>query len=177
MADLNEEALKTAIESLPGGPEKHIATRVDVRNEDSVNDWIEKTVQRFGKLDGAVNMAGVLGPSVPTTELSREQLEFVFSVNVFGVFNCMKAQLKVMKRGSIVSKYLDLVMCDLFKGCQTDNLTLRYPRLVLLVRSPCQIALHIAPARLPSLLSRNQLPKKTEMSVSTVLLQVSGEYF
>lgn len=115
MADLNDEALKTAIESLPGGHEKHIATRVDVRNEDSVNDWIEKTVQRFGKLDGAVNMAGVLGPSVPTTELSKEQLEFVFSVNVFGVFNCMKAQLKVMKSGSIVREFLSFVMCQFSK--------------------------------------------------------------
>lgn len=114
MADLNDEALKTAIESLPGGHEKHIATRVDVRNEDSVNDWIEKTVQRFGKLDGAVNMAGVLGPSVPTTELSKEQLEFVFSINVFGVFNCMKAQLKVMKSGSIVRDFLSFVMCQFF---------------------------------------------------------------
>ncbi|CAG8161159.1 unnamed protein product [Penicillium salamii] len=103
MADLNEEALKTAIDTLPGGHERHIAIRVDVRNETSVDSWIEKTVQRFDKLDGAVNMAGVLGPSVPTTELTKEQLEFVFSVNVFGVFNCMRAQLRVMKSGSIVS--------------------------------------------------------------------------
>ncbi|CAG8927949.1 unnamed protein product [Penicillium salamii] len=103
MADLNEEALKTAIDTLPGGHERHIAIRVDVRNETSVDSWIEKTVQRFGKLDGAVNMAGVLGPSVPTTELTKEQLEFVFSVNVFGVFNCLRAQLRVMKSGSIVS--------------------------------------------------------------------------
>ncbi|CAG8197715.1 unnamed protein product [Penicillium olsonii] len=103
MADLNEEALNTAIATLPGSHQKHIATRVDVRNEASVDSWIEKTVQRFGKVDGAVNMAGVLGPSVLATELTREQLEFVFSVNVFGVFNCLRAQLKVMKSGSIVS--------------------------------------------------------------------------
>ena len=110
MADLNEEALNTAIATLPGSHEKHIATRVDVRNEASVDSWIEKTVQRFGKVDGAVNMAGVLGPSVPATELTREQLELVFSVNVFGVFNCLRAQLKVMKSGSIVCDILIQMM-------------------------------------------------------------------
>lgn len=143
MADLNEEALKTAIDTLPGGHERHIAIRVDVRNETSVDSWIEKTVQRFGKLDGAVNMAGVLGPSVPTTELTKEQLEFVFSVNVFGVFNCLRAQLRVMKSGSIVRFILiQMTVVDCANG-----VNLRFLRLVLLAKSLCQTAQHTVPAR------------------------------
>ncbi|CAI7607229.1 unnamed protein product [Penicillium manginii] len=103
LADLNEEALKVAIKSLPGGHEKHILTRVDVRDEGLVDAWIEKTMYRYGRLDGAVNMAGVLGPSASVTELTKKRFEFVLSVNVSGVFNCLHAQLKVMKKGSIVS--------------------------------------------------------------------------
>lgn len=104
LADLNEAALKKAIESLPGSHEKHLVVPVDVRKIASVDAWIERTVQHFGKLDGAVNMAGVLGPTgAPVTDITDEQLNLVLSVNVNGVFNCLHAQLKVIKTGSIVS--------------------------------------------------------------------------
>lgn len=103
LADQNETALQSVLEKLPGGSEKHSAHLVDVRDEASVGSWIEKTVQRHGKLDGAVNMAGVLGKSGAITDLSSEQFDFVFSVNARGVFNCLRAQLEVMKAGSIVS--------------------------------------------------------------------------
>ncbi|KAF5012215.1 hypothetical protein FDECE_1731 [Fusarium decemcellulare] len=103
LADVNETALKKAIDSLPGSPEKYLAVAVDVRKSASVDAWIEKTVQHFGKLDAAVNMAGVLGPSGPLTDITDEQLNFVFSVNANGVFNCLRAQLKAIKTGSIVS--------------------------------------------------------------------------
>lgn len=102
LADQNEAALQAVVEKLPGGSEKHSAHFVDVRDESSVDLWIEKTVQRHGKIDGAVNMAGVLGKSGSITDLSSEQFDFVFSVNTRGVFNCLRAQLKVMKTGSIV---------------------------------------------------------------------------
>lgn len=107
LADLNEEALEVAIKSLPGGREKHIFTRVDVRDDGLVDAWIEKTMYRYGRLDGAVNMAGVLGPSASVTELTKKKFEFVLSVNVSGVFNCLNAQLKVMKKGSIVGHSSD----------------------------------------------------------------------
>ncbi|OJJ42153.1 hypothetical protein ASPZODRAFT_125997 [Penicilliopsis zonata CBS 506.65] len=103
LADLNETALTAALTSLPGGEDRHLATRVDVRDSASVDAWIEKTVQRFGQLDGAVNMAGVLGPTGPTTGVTDQQFDFVFAVNVTGVFNCLRAQLRVIKSGSIVS--------------------------------------------------------------------------
>ncbi|KAH7009504.1 dehydrogenase with different specificitie [Ilyonectria destructans] len=103
LADLQEAALKTAVEALPGGTTKHLATVVDVRDGASVDSWIDKTIQKFRKLDGAVNMAGVLGPSAPLTEVSDNQLDLVLSVNVVGVFNCLRAQLKAMTAGSIVS--------------------------------------------------------------------------
>jgi NAD(P)-dependent dehydrogenase (short-subunit alcohol dehydrogenase family) len=39
-----------------------LTTAVDVRSSDSVNQWIQKTVEKFGRLDGAANIAGVIGP-------------------------------------------------------------------------------------------------------------------
>jgi NAD(P)-dependent dehydrogenase (short-subunit alcohol dehydrogenase family) len=102
LADLNETALSAASESLAGGTNRHLSMPVDVRSSASVDEWIDKTVQRFGRLDGAVNMAGVLGPSSPITDITNDQMDFVLSVNLNGVFNCLRAQLGVMESGSIV---------------------------------------------------------------------------
>ncbi|CAK7231779.1 hypothetical protein SBRCBS47491_008045 [Sporothrix bragantina] len=104
LADLNEKALTETLASLPGGPDKHLATVVDVAKSDSVDTWVKKTVAKFGQLDGAVNMAGILGPSGPVTDVSSAQFAQVLDVNVLGVFHCLHAQLPAMgPKGSIVS--------------------------------------------------------------------------
>lgn len=75
LADINEEALRTAVQSLPNSS-KHISTVVDVRSSKSVDDWIQSTVQKLGKLDGAVNMAGVITPATPIVEETDEHWDF-----------------------------------------------------------------------------------------------------
>lgn len=106
LADLNEEGLKTAISSLPRS-EEHMYTAIDVRKSESVNSWIESTVQKLGKLDGAVNMAGIITAGCPITEMTDESWNFNFDVNARGVFFCLRAQLKAMKSGgSIVSGHV-----------------------------------------------------------------------
>lgn len=101
LADINEEAVKAATESLTGS-DKHIAAVVDVRSSQSVNAWIESTVQKLGKLDGAVNMAGVITPATAITQETDERWEFAFSVNTQGVFYCLRAQLKAMAAGGSI---------------------------------------------------------------------------
>ncbi|KAF5598389.1 short-chain dehydrogenase reductase SDR [Fusarium pseudocircinatum] len=103
LADLNEVVLRKVISTLPGGIEKHLGVAVDVRDAASVEAWIDKTVEKFGKLDGAVNMAGVLGPShTSILDTAEKDLNFVMSVNVNGVFNCLKSQIKALKQGGAI---------------------------------------------------------------------------
>jgi NAD(P)-dependent dehydrogenase (short-subunit alcohol dehydrogenase family) len=103
LADINERALEDAIQSLPNS-DKHMSTVIDVRNSKSVDGWIQSTVDKLGKLDGAVNMAGVITPAAPITEETDDNWDFTFAVNTRGVFFCLRAQLKAMKAGgSIVS--------------------------------------------------------------------------
>ncbi|KAJ5735966.1 uncharacterized protein N7483_001091 [Penicillium malachiteum] len=102
LADINEAAVKNAQESLPG--QNHIYTVVDIRHSQNVDAWIDSTVEKLGKLDGAVNMAGIISPAQPITEISDETWDFIFAVNTRGVFFCLRAQLRAMKAGaSIVS--------------------------------------------------------------------------
>lgn len=103
LADLNEEGLKAATQSLKDS-DKHIYTVLDVRKSQSVNSWIETTVQKLGKLDGAVNMAGIIANATPVAEVKDEDWDFTFAVNTRGVFFCIRAELGAMANGgSIVS--------------------------------------------------------------------------
>ncbi|KAJ0122978.1 short chain dehydrogenase reductase protein [Diaporthe amygdali] len=90
LADINQDGLKEAVRSLENS-EKHIYTVVDVRNSQSVDAWITSTVAKFGRLDGAVNMAGVITPATPITEVRDEDWNFSFDVNARGVFYCVSA--------------------------------------------------------------------------------------
>ncbi|KAJ5438047.1 uncharacterized protein N7458_009045 [Penicillium daleae] len=103
LADINEAALQTAIDSLTAS-DQHLYTVVDVRDSSQVDSWIQSTVQKFGKIDGAVNMAGVISPATPITETTDATWDFNFAVNSTGLFYCLRAQLRAMgARGSVVN--------------------------------------------------------------------------
>lgn len=101
MADKNEKGLQETLKQLEG--EGHMCTGVDVRNSEQVDGWINTAVKKLGRLDGAVNFAGV-GHPVRLVDQTNEQWDFVMDINAKGVFYCLRAQLRKMKAGaSIVS--------------------------------------------------------------------------
>src|SRR6266481_6076950 len=80
--------------------------RSDVRHEDDVRGLVDKTVERFGRLDVAVNTAGTEGKPGPVTEQSAESYAATFDTNVLGTLLSMKHELRVMLAqgsGSIVN--------------------------------------------------------------------------
>jgi NAD(P)-dependent dehydrogenase (short-subunit alcohol dehydrogenase family) len=80
--------------------------RADVRHENDVQNLVDKTVARFGRLDVAVNNAGTEGKPGPVTEQTAESYAATFDTNVLGVLLSMKHELRVMQAqgsGSIVN--------------------------------------------------------------------------
>jgi NAD(P)-dependent dehydrogenase (short-subunit alcohol dehydrogenase family) len=80
--------------------------RADVRHESDVQNLVDKTVARFGRLDVAVNNAGTEGKPGPLTEQTAESYAATFDTNVLGVIMSMKHELRVMQAqgsGSIVN--------------------------------------------------------------------------
>ena len=78
----------------------------DVRQEKDLEMLIKRTVERFGRLDIAVNNAGTEGKPGPVTGQTAESYASVFDTNVLGVLLSMKHELLVMKAqgyGSIVN--------------------------------------------------------------------------
>ena len=101
----DEEGKKLAAEMRRLGGEAEFV-RADVRHEEEVRKLIDKTVERFGRLDVAVNNAGTEGKSGPVTEQTAENYAATFDTNVLGVLLSMKHEMRVMQAqgsGSIVN--------------------------------------------------------------------------
>ena len=64
LADVNSTALANAVKLLDGELHHHMHSTVDVTQANAVNEWIEATKSRFGRLDGAVNMAGIINVGI-----------------------------------------------------------------------------------------------------------------
>jgi NAD(P)-dependent dehydrogenase (short-subunit alcohol dehydrogenase family) len=101
----DEEGRKLVTEIRKKGAEAEFV-RPDVRREEDVRNLIDKTVERYGRLDVAVNAAGTEGVPGPMTEQTAESYAATFDTNVLGTLLCMKQELRVMlpqKNGSIVN--------------------------------------------------------------------------
>src|SRR5580698_127064 len=80
--------------------------RADVRHEDDVRALVDKTIERFGRLDVAVNNAGTEGKTGPITEQSPESYMATFDTNVLGTILSLKHEMRVMlaqRHGAIVN--------------------------------------------------------------------------
>jgi len=70
--------------------------RADVRHEAEVRSLVEQTVERFGRIDVAINNAGTEGQLGPITEQSEDNYRATFDSNVLGVLLAMKHEMRVM---------------------------------------------------------------------------------
>ena len=80
--------------------------RCNVTDEDAVEALVAEAVRIGGKLDGAANCAGVDQGIVPLADMERALWDRTISINLTGVFFCMKHQIRAMLKsggGSIVN--------------------------------------------------------------------------
>lgn len=83
-----------------------VFVQADVRHEESVRHLVDRTVERFGRLDIAINNAGAEGQPGPITEQTPESYAAAFDTNVLGVLLSLKHELRVMQAqgsGSIIN--------------------------------------------------------------------------
>ncbi|SCW86846.1 SDR family oxidoreductase [Ancylobacter rudongensis] len=80
--------------------------RSDVRVESEVEEMVAKTVERFGRLDCAVNNAAIVR-FAPIVEETGESFDLHVDTNLRGVFHCLKYEIRQMLKnggGAIVNQ-------------------------------------------------------------------------
>ena len=128
LADLEENAVRSAAEELLTAGHKAIALPCDVADEANVAAMVEQTVSTFGRLDVASDNAGVQSPAVETADASGEQFDRVNAINLRGVWNCMKYEVEAPRRYAqetvlprVLTSPAILLIADLFHPI--DDLT------------------------------------------------------
>jgi NAD(P)-dependent dehydrogenase (short-subunit alcohol dehydrogenase family) len=105
VSDLSKEGIEGTVALINGIGGQSIAIQGDVTKEEDVANMVARTVSAFGRIDCAYNNAGVAGRSVgPPGErihqLSEASVAKMFSVNLMGVFLCLKHEIaQMLKQG------------------------------------------------------------------------------
>lgn len=105
LGDLDLEAAEeTARQVAAIGGEAH-ATRCDVSRPEEAEALVREAAARLGRLDCAVNNAGIEASQESTARLPVETWERTIAINLSGVFYCMRAELAAMRAsgGAIVN--------------------------------------------------------------------------
>ncbi|OQU97766.1 hypothetical protein CLAIMM_03651 [Cladophialophora immunda] len=106
LIDMDLKALEEVAETIRAKHKTDVmTTRVNVTSSEQVDDWIASTVKHFGKLSGAVNLAGTLGKEMglkAAHEVSDEDFDFVMAINVRGVMACQRAQIRSIEDGGSI---------------------------------------------------------------------------
>lgn len=99
--DEHEDAINTKnyIENLS---RKCLLLSGDIRDEQFCHHIVEEAIKTFNKIDILVNNAGVVYPQENIEDISYEQLQTTFQVNVFAYFMMIKYCLPYLNPGSSI---------------------------------------------------------------------------
>lgn len=96
LADINVEGGAETVRLVQEARGEAIFVKADVSKAGEVEALIKQAVARFGRLDCALNNAGIDGQMGPTADCTEENWDQVLAVNLRGVWLCMKYQIPQM---------------------------------------------------------------------------------
>ncbi|MEM7811661.1 MAG: glucose 1-dehydrogenase [Planctomycetota bacterium] len=102
----NESSGNDVVDEVIAAGGQAVFQKTDVANPEDVRALVARAVSEFGRLDAALNNAGIDGDQVPLHEQDVEKAAKLLDVNVKGVFYAMKFEIEQMLKndgGSIVN--------------------------------------------------------------------------
>ena len=105
-AGRDEAGLDELVKEIEGSGGRASAYAVDITDSASVAGMVEAAATRYGRLDVALNAAGVFGAVAPLADYDEDTWDDVIAVNLKGVFLSMKHEIAYMRAhggGAIVN--------------------------------------------------------------------------
>jgi len=106
VSDINEEGGQKVVEQIKNNGGEAFFIKADTSSPEENEKLVTETVNHFGKLDIAVNNAGVGGPAQVTGEYPVDAWDKVIAINLSGVFYGLRYQIPAILAnggGSIVN--------------------------------------------------------------------------
>ncbi|MBU4140915.1 MAG: 3-oxoacyl-[acyl-carrier-protein] reductase [Candidatus Omnitrophica bacterium] len=105
IADINPQTLKEAEKEIASCGVEALALTVDVTDYTQVGQMVNKTLDKFKKIDILISNAGITADAL-LVRMKEEDWDRVLAVNLKGTFNCTKAVSRVMikqRSGKIIN--------------------------------------------------------------------------
>ena len=119
LTDINTNDIKIAEKEIIEDCGEHVNTaKIDVTDYNTVKNLIENIVSDHKRVDILVNSAGILRRNSMLESITDKEWDLVMSVNVKGIFNCIKAVLPEMKK----QKYGKILNLSSTAGRSTSEL-------------------------------------------------------
>jgi NAD(P)-dependent dehydrogenase (short-subunit alcohol dehydrogenase family) len=96
VVDIDGSAARTVADDVVSAGGEAVGIETDVSRSDRVAAMVDEVVARFGRLDIAFNNAGIDIEHEPLAKTTEEAFDKLMSVNVKGVWLCMKFEIKQM---------------------------------------------------------------------------------
>ncbi|MAX57784.1 MAG: hypothetical protein CL755_02925 [Chloroflexi bacterium] len=106
VADRNQAGAEETRELMEGNDQNSAVSRVDISRSSQVEQMVEDTVSKFGRLDGLVNGAAILIRTPPLVDVEDVDWDLTMDTNLKGTFYCCKYAIPAMLEhggGSIVN--------------------------------------------------------------------------
>ncbi|HLV98949.1 MAG TPA: glucose 1-dehydrogenase [Ktedonobacterales bacterium] len=99
LASRSEAELAALAEEIQASGGQALAVTTDVADAASVEALVKQAIDTYGKLDIAINNAGIAGGNRPLVETSEDTFDRVIAINLKGVFLSMKYEIPAMLAG------------------------------------------------------------------------------
>ncbi len=93
IADVDDDGARATVKAIDAD-DRVAVVHVDVTDEASVGEMVRLTVERFGRLDCACNVAGISPAPNAFVDVDHAEWQRVLDVDLTGVFLCMQAELR-----------------------------------------------------------------------------------
>lgn len=116
LAARRQEELESLVAEIEAGGGKATAIKTDVSKAQDVEQMVAHAIDTFGRLDYAVNNAGIEGPLANIVDLSEDDWDKVLDVNLKGNYLCLRYEARAMLDGGHGGAIVNIGSVNSFLG-------------------------------------------------------------